>query len=129
MTLSELNIEVYADEAIDDMRKLRDEDIPEFANEWVDKMALTARRLLVMQSTYDHGHPTGRLRGSIDIYDLPDGVEIGPTVEYATWVWDERPGTKWIPTKTHEKAAKDLMDRAPVITELLLDKYIMKGGS
>lgn len=117
-----MTVQVDAKEAIAAIRKLREEDLPAFSKELMQQLGLEGRKIMVQKTTQDHNQITGRLRGSIDIFDIPEGVEVGPSVHYAQWVyqgWEHFKGTK-----THEKTFEELKNRAPVITKAMADKFL-----
>lgn len=113
MTKESLQWEAEVKEAQELFDRLTEKDVERFGLKYISRLALEARRLMVKQTLKDHQQITGRLRNSIDIFIVGSGMEIGPTVHYAKWVYEG--WSRFAGTKTHLKTYDQLLLRAPRI--------------
>ena len=148
-------ITVDIDKAMAVLNDIPNRRIPEFIKAWQTNMALEARKLLVQFSSSPYIHRrTGRLVTSIDIFTIGPNFLVGPTVEYAKWVYggtdpyDIYPSAKralfWMgalhPVRhVHHPGIKArpahiwtrtmLVARAPGISLAVAKQILVKGGA
>ncbi len=81
-------VKVDIEKAMAFMNRLTTEKVPAFLKAWQMNMALEGRKLMVQFSSAPYiNRRTGRLVSSIDIFAVPPNFLVGPTVEYAKWVY------------------------------------------
>ena len=114
-----VSVHVTMEEALVTIGKLKDRQIPKFRKEAANQLALEFLKMMKFHSPVD----TGRMRGSMDIYDHPRGIVIGPTVYYAPFV---ALGTRFAKAQPfHEWAYEDVMDRAPTILDAVAQRILV----
>ena len=115
-----LDMTITMDEAIETLEKLRGEQLVEAKKEFVLQMALEFLKMMKHHSPVR----TGRMRSSMDIFDHPTGLVIGPTVQYAKFV---ALGTRFMKAQPfHEWAFNDVMQRAPTILDAVARRFFVK---
>jgi hypothetical protein len=89
-------MKVDIDEAMRVITSIRAERIPRFLELYNQTMALQARTLMVQFSSSPYiERQSGDLVTGIDIFKLPDGFIVGPTVYYAKWVYGGHRNIAW----------------------------------
>ncbi len=81
-------ITVDIDKALGLLERMPAQRVPAFLKSWQTNMALEGRKLMVQFSSAPYiNRRTGRLVSSIDIFSVPPNFLVGPTVQYAKWVY------------------------------------------
>jgi hypothetical protein len=129
-----ISVTVDANDAIAAIHRLSEKQIPEFLKQYISQVALEARKVMVQFSSSPYiQRRTGRLATSIDIFEIPGGVMVGPSVYYAKWVFGGHEVKHAGQTvgyalgrPAHEWTAETVRDRAPTIALALASR--MLGG-
>lgn len=121
------SVTVDADQVIQAISRLQEQQIPEFIKQYLSQVSLEARKVMVQFSSAPYiQRRSGRLVSSIDIFEIPGGVMVGPSVFYARWVYG---GTKYMEARpAHSWTFDTVKDRAPTIALALANK-IFGGGA
>lgn len=114
----DLNIDM--EDAIATLEKLEGKQLAEAKKEFVNQLALEFLKMMKLHSPVR----SGRMRASMDIFEDPRGLLIGPTVAYAKFV---ALGTRFQKAQPfHDWAFDDVMQRAPTILEAVARKFFVQ---
>lgn len=116
------------------IKRLQDDQIPSFIRQYLMEVAREARFVMVQFSSPPYlGRRTNGLANSINIFNMPNGLMVGPSIYYAKWVYQGhnlvRGGVNygWVLGRpAHEWTAETIKDRAPTIALSLAKR--MFGG-